>query len=137
MQSTAFYLSVLMDNYKVLLYNGQLDFIVGGPLTEKFLQVLKWSGQEDYLKADRTVWRIGDEVAGYVRQVGKFMQVRTFESVLHIPLAIVASLSLLLISLSPLPPSLQVIVLGSGHILPYDQPERGLNLIQTFINMTG
>ena len=108
MQSTAFYLSVLMDNYKVLLYNGQLDFIVGGPLTEKFLQVLKWSGQEDYLKADRTVWRIGDEVAGYVRQVGKFMQVRTFESVLHIPLATVASLSLTKSyshSLSPLPPS--------------------------------
>ena len=94
MQSTADWLAVLMDNYKVLLYNGQLDLIVGGPLTERFLQVLKWSGQEDYLKADRTVWRIGDEVAGYVRQVGKFMQVRTFESVLHIPSTTVASLSL-------------------------------------------
>ena len=85
MQSTAFYLSVLMDNYKVLLYNGQLDFIVGPTLTERFLQVLKWSGQEDYLKVDRSVWRIGDEVAGYVRQVGKFMQVRICESVLHVP----------------------------------------------------
>ena len=76
MQSTADWLAVLMDNYKVLLYNGQLDLIVGGPLTERFLQVLKWSGQGDYLKVDRTIWRIGDEVAGYVRQVGKFMQVR-------------------------------------------------------------
>ena len=76
MQSTANWLVALMDNYKVLLYNGQLDLIVGGPLTEQFLQVLKWSGQEDYLKVNRTVWRIGDEVAGYVRQVGKFMQVR-------------------------------------------------------------
>ena len=45
MQSTTGWLSALMDNYKVLLYNGQLDLIVGGPLTEKFLQVLKWSGQ--------------------------------------------------------------------------------------------
>ena len=88
----------------MLLYNGQLDFIVGGPLTERFLQVLKWSGQEDYLKADRTIWRIGDKVAGYVRQVGKFMQVRTCESVVHIPLTIVASppSPLTLSSLSPL-----------------------------------
>ena len=75
MQSTTGWLSALMDNYKVLLYNGQLDLIVGGPLTEKFLQVLKWSGQGDYLKVDRTIWKIGDEVAGYVRHVGKFMQV--------------------------------------------------------------
>ena len=49
--------------------------IVGGPLTERYLQVLKWSGQQQYLTADRTVWKIGDDVAGYVRQVGGFMQV--------------------------------------------------------------
>ena len=76
MNSTAPYLAALMDNYKVLLYNGQLDFIVGVSLTEQFLQQLKWSGQKDYLQADRKIWRIGDDVAGYVRQVGKFMQVR-------------------------------------------------------------
>ena len=76
MKSTVNWLSVLMDNYKVLLYNGQLDLIVGGPLTERFLQVLSWSGQKDYLQAERKVWKIGDDVAGYVRQVGKFMQVR-------------------------------------------------------------
>ena len=76
MNSTAPWLAVLMDNYKVLLYNGQLDLIVGGPLTERFLQSLKWSGQKDYLQVDRKIWRIGDDVAGYVRQVGKFMQVR-------------------------------------------------------------
>ena len=76
MQSTAGWLSVLMDNYKVLLYNGQLDFIVGPTLTEKFLQVLEWSGQKEYKQVERTIWRIGEEVAGYVRQVGKFMQVR-------------------------------------------------------------
>ena len=75
MNTTAPYLAVLMDNYKVLLYNGQFDLIVGGPLTERFLQSLVWSGQKDYLQVDRKIWRIGDDVAGYVRQVGKFMQV--------------------------------------------------------------
>ena len=76
------WLSVLMDNYKVrttpiirypthstpshtphtplphtqvLLYNGQLDIVVGPTLTEIMLQVLDWSGKEDYLKADRMV----------------------------------------------------------------------------------
>ena len=76
MNSTAPWLAVLMDNYKVLLYNGQFDLIVGGPLTEQFLWRLSWSGQKDYLQVDRKIWRIGNDVAGYVRQVGKFMQVR-------------------------------------------------------------
>ena len=45
------------------------------PLTERYLQVLQWSGLQQYLAADRKVWKIGDDVAGYVRQVGGFMQV--------------------------------------------------------------
>ena len=58
MNSTADWLALLMDNYKVhrplyvvltyravsygqvLLYNGQLDISVGPPLTERYLQVL-------------------------------------------------------------------------------------------------
>ena len=40
---------------QVLLYNGQLDIIVGVPLTESMLQVLQWSGRHAYLKADTQV----------------------------------------------------------------------------------
>ena len=64
---------------QVLLYNGQLDIIVGGPLTERFLQVLDWTGKEDYLKAQKKVWKIGDDVAGYIRAVGNFYQVNGIE----------------------------------------------------------
>ena len=60
---------------QVLLYNGQLDLIVGGPLTESFLQVLEWSGKNEYLKTDRKVWKIGEDLAGYVRSVKNFYQV--------------------------------------------------------------
>ena len=60
---------------QVLLYNGQLDIIVGAPLTENYLQQLKWSGQEDYLNADKTVWKINSVTVGYVKQVGRFQQV--------------------------------------------------------------
>ena len=102
MGSVADWLATLMDNYKTLLYNGQLDVIVGAPLTERYLAVLPWSGLQQYLKAERMVWRIGDDVAGYVRQVESFMQ---------------------------------AIVRGAGHIVPYDQPERMFNLIETFVNM--
>ena len=59
-----------------MLYNGQLDLIVGAPLTERFLQVLKWSGTSTYLQANRKVWKIGDDLAGYVRAAGNFYQVK-------------------------------------------------------------
>ena len=35
-------LAILMDNYKVLLYNGQLDLIVGVPLTEIYIPTIEW-----------------------------------------------------------------------------------------------
>jgi vitellogenic carboxypeptidase-like protein len=77
MNSTADWLAVLMDNYKVLIYNGQLDIIVGAPLTERYLQVLQWSGQKDYLSVKKEVWKIegSSEVAGYIRHVSNFWQV--------------------------------------------------------------
>ncbi|KAM9308706.1 putative serine carboxypeptidase CPVL [Gastrophryne carolinensis] len=98
------WLAVLMDNYRVLLYSGQLDVIVAAPLTERFLQTVPWSKLEDYKKAQRSVWKIrktDTEVAGYVRVAGDFAQ---------------------------------VIVRGGGHILPYDQPERSFVLIDRFIS---
>ncbi|ETE69371.1 putative serine carboxypeptidase CPVL [Ophiophagus hannah] len=96
------WLAVLMDNYRVLLYNGQLDIIVAASLTERFLPTVPWGKAKEYKNAERIVWRIHDkdpEVAGYVRQVGEFYQ---------------------------------VIVRGGGHILPYDQPERALDMMDRF-----
>ncbi|XP_065897205.1 probable serine carboxypeptidase CPVL isoform X2 [Dysidea avara] len=103
MQSVAPWLATVMDNYKVLLYNGQLDVIVGGPLTEHFLLALQWNGADAFAQANRNVWKIKPddvEVAGFVRKSNNFTQ---------------------------------VIVRGAGHILPYDQPERGLDMLDRFI----
>jgi vitellogenic carboxypeptidase-like protein len=107
MQSTAKWLALLMDNYKVLLYNGQLDVIVAGPLTEAYLQKLSWSGQQEYLVVNKTIWKVNPtdtEVAGYARTVKNFVQ---------------------------------LIVRGAGHILPYDQPERALDMVRRFISGKG
>ncbi|XP_077712504.1 putative serine carboxypeptidase CPVL isoform X1 [Canis aureus] len=97
------WLAEIMNNYKVLIYNGQLDIIVAASLTERSLRAMKWKGSQKYNQAERKVWKIfksDSEVAGYVRQVGQFCQ---------------------------------VIVRGGGHILPYDQPLRSFDMINRFI----
>ncbi|XP_053373156.1 probable serine carboxypeptidase CPVL isoform X2 [Mercenaria mercenaria] len=101
------WVATLMDNYRVMMYTGQLDIIVAIPLTEAFLMTVPWSGLEQYKAAGRLVWRIHSndtEVAGYVRNVNNFYQ---------------------------------VIVRGGGHILPYDQPARSFDMIDRFINDKG
>eukprot|EP00058_Branchiostoma_floridae_P015263 XP_002600751.1 hypothetical protein BRAFLDRAFT_83494 [Branchiostoma floridae] len=101
------WVATIMENYKVLIYNGQLDIIVGAPLTENFLWSLPWTRLEQYQKADRTVWKINPsdtEVAGFVKQVDNFYQ---------------------------------VIVKGAGHILPFDQPERAYDMIDRFVSGRG
>jgi len=94
-------------HYKVLVYSGQLDVIIGAALTERFLPNVEWQGQAAYNKAHKAVWRINPsdvEVAGYARTVGNFSQ---------------------------------VIVRAAGHIVPGDQPERALDMITRFIEGTG
>lgn len=97
-------LVLMLDNdYKVLLYSGQLDVIIGVALTERFFPGVPWHGKAAYAAATKAVWRIepsDKEVAGYVRQVGKFTQ---------------------------------VIIRGAGHIVPYDQPDRALDVIARFV----
>ncbi|XP_063465779.1 probable serine carboxypeptidase CPVL isoform X1 [Symphalangus syndactylus] len=102
-QSVKPWLTEIMNNYKVLIYNGQLDIIVAAALTERSLMGMDWKGSQEYKKAEKKVWKIfksDSEVAGYIRQVGDFHQ---------------------------------VIIRGGGHILPYDQPLRAFDMINRFI----
>eukprot|EP00049_Salpingoeca_infusionum_P026922 m.28964 g.28964 ORF g.28964 m.28964 type:complete len:478 (-) comp9099_c0_seq1:189-1622(-) len=99
-------LATLMDNYKVLIYNGQLDLIVGVPLTEAYLPTVEWSGQSDFKNANKTIWKVqqsDDEVAGYVRNVDQFTQ---------------------------------VVVRGAGHIAPFDQGRAVKDMVTRFIEGT-
>ncbi|XP_034144526.1 probable serine carboxypeptidase CPVL [Esox lucius] len=107
MKSIKPWLATLMDNYRVLIYSGQLDVIVAAPLTERFLPTVNWTGADEFSKAPRFHWKVqpeDTEVAGYVRQVGEFYQ---------------------------------VIIRGGGHILPYDQPERSFDMIDRFLSTQG
>lgn len=98
----------VMENYKVIIYNGQNDVILGPPLTEQCLSKLEWSGKSAYASAEKKIWRlpsVGEgsqlpDVAGYAREVGNFRQ---------------------------------VVVRGAGHMVPGDQPVRALDLIERFV----
>ena len=64
---------------QVLLYSGQLDVIVAAPLTEAMLQTVQWKYLSEYQRSKRIVWKVCKddvEVAGYVRRVHDFYQVR-------------------------------------------------------------
>ena len=75
MQSVKPWAASLVDNdYKVLLYSGQLDIIVAAPLTESFVQSVDWKNSKKYKTAQRLVYHIDQEVAGYVRIVENFIQ---------------------------------------------------------------
>lgn len=68
-------LEVLLDNYRVLLYNGQLDLICAYPLTMNYVRKMKWKDAEEYAKATRKQWFVGEELAGYYKSAGNFTEV--------------------------------------------------------------
>lgn len=65
----------LLEHYKVLIYNGQLDVIVAYPLTVNYLQKMKFNAADDYKTAKRYIWKVDDEVAGYVKHAGNLTEV--------------------------------------------------------------
>jgi len=75
MQSIVFFLTDLLQHYRVLIYNGQLDIIVAYPLTENYLKNLQWSGANKYAKAPRKLWMVGNQLAGYTKTVDNLTEV--------------------------------------------------------------
>ncbi|BES89400.1 Carboxypeptidase [Nesidiocoris tenuis] len=73
-KSVAPWLVEMMENYRVLLYSGELDIIVAYPLTTNFVKQLQWSGSKDYGSAKRKLWFVDNELAGYSTNVGNFTQ---------------------------------------------------------------
>jgi vitellogenic carboxypeptidase-like protein len=66
------FLQPVFENYKTLLYSGQVDVIVAAPLTYAFLNNLDWKGHDAFEQAKRKVWKVAatdTEVAGFVKAV--------------------------------------------------------------------
>merc|ERR1712124_120633 len=85
---------LLSKAYKVLIYSGQLDIIIGAALAERFLPLINWNGATEFAASAKSVWRINSsdpEVAGYVNLGGGLIY---------------------------------AIVRGAGHMVPQDQAHR-------------
>lgn len=75
MKSVAPWISELLDHYDVVIYNGQLDIIVAYPVTVNYLKNLNFTGADLYKTAKRFIWEVDGEVAGYVKQANKLIEI--------------------------------------------------------------
>ncbi|CAH1988590.1 unnamed protein product [Acanthoscelides obtectus] len=64
-----------VNNYRVLLYTGQLDICVAYPLTLNLLKNIEFNDIGGYRKAHRKIWNVGKEIAGYSKTYGNFTEV--------------------------------------------------------------
>ena len=112
----------LLANYRVLLYNGNMDGSMCCAMgTARMLDALEWEGQREFASSPRQLWRMplphhgksdkDDQlvsqsetdlrpVAGYVRQAYNL----TF-----------------------------VVVANSGHLVPHDRPREALDMLERFL----
>ncbi|KAB0794557.1 hypothetical protein PPYR_11396 [Photinus pyralis] len=75
MRSVRDWVSELLSHYRVLIYNGQLDIVVAYPLTVNYLKNLNYSAAREYKTAARYQWRMGKEIAGYVKVAGNLTEI--------------------------------------------------------------
>ncbi|GAU43696.1 hypothetical protein TSUD_254250 [Trifolium subterraneum] len=66
---------LLKEGMRVLLYQGQLDLRVGVVQVEAWVKTMKWDGIVDYVNAEREIWKVNGEVAGYVQKWKSFTNV--------------------------------------------------------------
>ncbi|KAJ5069195.1 serine carboxypeptidase [Anaeramoeba ignava] len=67
-QSVAYKVQALLSSgYKVLIYNGQFDFIINAIGSYNWIQNLDWEFIDKFKSADRTVWKVDSNVAGFVQ----------------------------------------------------------------------
>ncbi|KAH9515310.1 hypothetical protein Btru_014146 [Bulinus truncatus] len=65
----------LLDNYKVLIYTGDLDGVINSPTTEAVLMSSNWSLQAEYNSSKREVWKEDNVIRGFYTRVGRFCRV--------------------------------------------------------------
>lgn len=75
MKSVKFMVEFLVRNTKVLLYQGHFDLRDGVVSTEAWVKTMKWEGIESFLMAERKVWKVKEELAGYVQKWGNLSHV--------------------------------------------------------------
>ncbi|XP_053965191.1 venom serine carboxypeptidase [Anastrepha ludens] len=75
MDTVAPWVAELLNEYIVCIYSGQLDIIVAYPLTRNYLNHLKFADADKYKIAERRIWRVDNEIAGYVKHAGRLIEI--------------------------------------------------------------
>lgn len=75
MGSAKMWLEELLENYRVMLYNGHLDIIVAYHPSCSTYDSLSFSGSAAYAKAKRTPWYHDGKLAGYYRVAANLTEV--------------------------------------------------------------
>ncbi|CAF0954236.1 unnamed protein product [Didymodactylos carnosus] len=104
MQSIVGKVTVIANNYKVMIYNGLLDIIIASSVTMNWVDKFQWDYSDDLRNADRIIWKVDpsdQEVAGYIKRAHQFYLAT---------------------------------IRNAGHMVPHDQPRAAFDLIDRFIN---
>ncbi|CAI8616735.1 unnamed protein product [Vicia faba] len=59
---------LLKESTKVLLYQGQRDLQDGVVQVEAWVKTMEWEGIVEYLNAEREIWKVKGDLAGYVQK---------------------------------------------------------------------
>ncbi|CAG7834549.1 unnamed protein product [Allacma fusca] len=62
----------LNKGYRILLYSPQFNLFVLQEGITKTVNNLKWNGADKFSKAPRKIWKVNDDVAGYVKMADNF-----------------------------------------------------------------
>jgi vitellogenic carboxypeptidase-like protein len=69
-QSYAADLVFLLGQVRVLIYNGQEDYVVNTAGVLNYVNNLQWAGSEEWRRTSKQVWRIDGEVSGWAKVAG-------------------------------------------------------------------
>ncbi|GMY18548.1 serine carboxypeptidase-like 50 [Fagus crenata] len=75
MKSMKYMVELLVKKSKVQLYQGQLDLRDSVVSTLASVKTMKWEGLSEFLMAERRVWEVNGELAGYVQKWGNLSHV--------------------------------------------------------------
>ncbi|KAK7362564.1 hypothetical protein VNO77_04680 [Canavalia gladiata] len=68
MKSVKYMVEQLVRRSRVLLYQGQYDLRDGVVQVEVWVKTMKWEGIVEFLNAERKIWKVNGEFAGYVQK---------------------------------------------------------------------
>ena len=98
-------MEVLVNNYKVLIFNGEYDLIVNTASVNAEISSLAWDGEEEYKQSNLSAW-YGNSTTGEEELRGFFSKTRDF---------------------------CRVIVHRAGHQVPRDNPTATLDMMMQFV----